>query len=151
RVGEALGPYGSHRVMATTEAGLLPLYSEWTVLDTWGLNDPWIAHHHGLITADYLDRWKPDVIAIHGFPAPAGSSQKPNWQRLGSQPGWQAMLSVLEQYAEAHRYRTAATVGDWPSDPMIYYVRSDAPDAAKIIASIRLAVAQAENREASEP
>jgi hypothetical protein len=45
---------GNGYVIATSEAGLLPFYSNWNAIDTWGLNDEWIAHH-GEITAGYLD------------------------------------------------------------------------------------------------
>ena len=146
QVGKALRPYGSRRVMATTESGLLPLYSEWTALDTWGLNDPWIAHHGGLITEDYLDRWHPDVIAMHGLPAAPGKLPESDWRRLSGRPAWQAMLTVLERYAESRRYRMAAMDGDSPSDAMIYYVRNDTPDASRIVDSIRSAITEADRR-----
>ena len=51
------------------EAGQLPLYSEWRVVDTWGLNDPWIAHN-GAITDSYLDRQKPHLIMFHASFSP---------------------------------------------------------------------------------
>jgi arabinofuranosyltransferase len=143
QVGKALRPYGAPYVLATTEAGLLPLYSEWTTIDTWGLNDPWIAHHHGQITEDYLGRWHPDVIAMHGLPAPPGESLESDGRRLSGRPDWQTMLTVLKRYAESHHYRAAARDGDSPSDAMIYYVRNDAPDASRIVASIRSAIAEA--------
>ncbi len=59
--------------MATSEAGLLPLYSQWNAIDTWGLNDEWIAHH-GEITADYLDRYKPELIIFHAHFSPLSSA-----------------------------------------------------------------------------
>jgi len=147
-VGEALRSYGPRRVIATTEAGLLPLYSEWSALDTWGLNDRWIAHHNGLISEQYLDRWKPDVIAMHGLPAPRRKVPESDWGRLSARPAWQAMLTVLKTYAESHRYRVAAVDGDSASDAMIYYVRNDAPDASSIVDSIRSAIAEAGRRRA---
>jgi len=131
-VGRALRPYGSRRVMATTEAGLLPLYSEWTVLDTWGLNDPWIAHHGGLITEQYLGGWNPDLIAMHR--SLVSSTQPPG-------PAWDAMLAVLQKYTATHRYKMAAAAAS-STDVMLYYVREGAPDASRIAESIRAAVAQ---------
>jgi arabinofuranosyltransferase len=47
--------------LATTDAGILPFYSQWRSIDSWGLNDQWITHH-GSITESYLDRYKPQVI-----------------------------------------------------------------------------------------
>ena len=47
--------------IAITEAGLIPLYSEWNAIDTWGLNDQWIAHHGG-ITTSYLDQYRPESL-----------------------------------------------------------------------------------------
>ena len=55
--------------LATTEAGLLPLYSTWRAVDAWGLNDAWIAHHGG-ITEEYLDRYRPEVIVFHAYFSP---------------------------------------------------------------------------------
>jgi len=54
--------------MAISEAGLLPFYSQWRAIDTWGLNDQWIAHHGGQITEEYLDRYKPELIMFLGWP-----------------------------------------------------------------------------------
>ena len=71
---QALQPYSSRGyTMATSEAGLLPLYSQWKAIDTWGLNDEWIAHNGG-ITADYLDRYKPELIIFHAHFSPLVSA-----------------------------------------------------------------------------
>ena len=57
-VAQFLSQYQSKAyTIATTEAGLIPLYSGWQALDTWGLNDQWIAHNGG-ITSDYLAKIK---------------------------------------------------------------------------------------------
>ena len=53
-VAKALKPFADGHLLATTEAGVLPLYSGWPTIDTWGLNDPWIAMHGG-IDERYLD------------------------------------------------------------------------------------------------
>ena len=55
--------------MATTEAGLLPLYSTWSAVDAWGLNDAFIASNGG-ITEEYLDRYRPEVIVFHAYFSP---------------------------------------------------------------------------------
>jgi hypothetical protein len=55
--------------LATTEAGLVPLYSGWRAVDTWGLNDQWIAHNGG-VTEEYLKRQNPDIILWHEYFSP---------------------------------------------------------------------------------
>jgi len=57
---------GKGYVIATTEAGLLPYYSGWDAVDTWGLNDQWIAHN-GALTVEYLDQYKPHIIMFHDY------------------------------------------------------------------------------------
>ena len=42
---------GKGYVLATSEAGLLPFYSNWPAIDAWGLNDEWIAHHGDITRA----------------------------------------------------------------------------------------------------
>lgn len=69
-MGKILSNYqGQGYVLATSEAGLLPLYSGWSAIDTWGLNDEWIAHH-GEITPAYLDQYKPNLIVFHAYFSP---------------------------------------------------------------------------------
>jgi hypothetical protein len=115
---------GRGYTVATTEAGLLPLYSRWHAIDTWGLNDQWIAHHGG-ITDTYLDAKHPDVIMWHASP----SALAP-W-------GWSEMVATLENYALRHNYTLAAAFGQSPQLARYYYVRSDLPDGAEIVHRIR--------------
>ena len=69
-VARLLAEYRGHDyVIATSEAGLLPLYSGWTAIDTWGLNDAWIAHD-GEVTAAYLDEYRPHLIVFHAYFSP---------------------------------------------------------------------------------
>ncbi len=70
-----LAPYaGKGYTMAVTEAGQLPLYSDWRVIDGLGLNDAWLAHHGERLTEEYLDRSKPEIIMVHAsFPGSAES------------------------------------------------------------------------------
>ena len=72
-----LRDYGRRNyALATTEAGLLPLYSTWRAVDAWGLNDAWIAHHGG-ITEEYLDRYRPEVIVFHAYFSPETPRRTP--------------------------------------------------------------------------
>jgi hypothetical protein len=135
-VAKMLSSYSSKNyTMATTEAGLLPLYSKWRDIDTWGLNDAWIAHH-GQITADYLDAYKPELIMFHASFSPLvsvkyrGNSEE--WFKT-----WFPMVMTLKHYAEAHGYILAADFGVSPYDTFYYYVRPAFPDSAEIVQKIR--------------
>jgi arabinofuranosyltransferase len=114
--------------IATTEAGLLPYYSEWKAIDTWGLNDQWIAHNGG-VTEAYLDRYKPEVIVIH----------ESQYQLM--QPGenelWASMVAILKGYVEKNKYILAAEFGESPVNVHYYYVKSDFPDSQAITKQIR--------------
>lgn len=124
-----LGEYRSKNyTIATTEAGLLPLYSGWRAVDAWGLNDQWIAHN-GTITADYLDQYKPQVIMFHAF---FSTLVPPN-----GKGAWTDMVLTLMNYAESNNYILAANFGDSPYETHYYYVRRDFADSAEIIARIR--------------
>ena len=127
---QALEPYASRGyTMATSEAGLLPLYSQWNAIDTWGLNDEWIAHNGG-ITADYLDRYKPELIIFHAHFSPLVPPTTPDHY---PDPVWFAMTMTLKDYAESHHYILAAIFGVTPYDTHYYYVRPDFADSQTIV------------------
>ena len=127
---QVLQPYsGRGYTMATSEAGLLPLYSQWNAIDTWGLNDEWIAHNGG-ITADYLDRYKPELIIFHAHFSPLDPPTKPDHYL---DPAWFAMTMTLKNYSESHHYILAAIFGVTPYDTHYYYVRPDFADSQTIV------------------
>jgi arabinofuranosyltransferase len=135
-VAKMLSSYSSKNyTMATTEAGLLPLYSKWRDIDTWGLNDAWIAHH-GQITADYLDAYKPELIMFHASFSPLVSVEYRGNSEEWFQT-WFPMVMTLKHYAEAHGYILAADFGVSPYDTFYYYVRPAFPDSAEIVQKIR--------------
>ena len=117
--------------IATTEAGLLPLYSRWRAIDTWGPNDRWIAQHGGL-TYEYLVRQKPDVIMWHEHFSPR---HPPSNMRPDSP--WVKQVMTLKQYAEQHAFTLAAVFGTRPDDTHYYYVRSSLSDHDQIVQAIR--------------
>jgi len=86
------------RANSITETGILPLCSEWRTIDTWGLNDSWIAHN-GRITEEYLDRYRPHGIMFHG---PA--ILVPSVNRDDFRPEWMSMVRTLKRYAEDRGY-----------------------------------------------
>ncbi len=132
-VAKVLADYqGRGYVIATTEAGLLPFYSNWTAIDAWGLNDEWIAHH-GEVTEGYLDQYKPQLIVFHAYFSPLVPPKR-NEKNLSQD--WFRMTVTLKDYAEQHGYILAAAFGDSPYETHYYYVRPDFPDSQKIIRDI---------------
>jgi hypothetical protein len=129
---------GRGYTIATTEAGLLPLYSGWRAVDTWGLNDQWI-EHNGSVTEEYIQQNTPDIIMVHEKPAPGQSSapsgleeSDASWDRL-----WAHQVLVLKDYAKLHNFTLAAAFGVTPGDTHQYYVRPDLPDHDEIVNRIR--------------
>lgn len=115
--------------IATTEAGLLPLYSGWQAMDTWGLNDAWIAHNGG-VTAEYLAKNNPQIIMFH-------ADFSPILPRTEAGDAWSRMILTLDRYARGNNYILAAVYGDSPVDTHYYYVRPDFPESSEIVAFIR--------------
>jgi hypothetical protein len=126
------GYQGKGYVLATSEAGLLPFYSNWTAIDTWGLNDEWITHNGG-ITDQYLDQYKPNVIVFHAYFSPI---IPPKLIDKNLAQKWFRMTITLKDYAEQHGYVLAAAFGDSPYETHYYYVRSDFADSSRIIHDI---------------
>lgn len=123
---------GKGYLIATTEAGLLPYYSGWDAIDTWGLNDQWIAHNGGL-TAEYLDQYKPQIIMFHDYYSPL---VPPKLTEANLAQRWFSMTITMKDYAEAHGYVLAAVFGDSPYDTHYYYVRADFEDSERLIEKI---------------
>ncbi len=132
-MGKLLAEYrGKGYVIATTEAGLLPYYSGWDAIDTWGLNDQFIAHN-GSLTAEYLDRYKPEIIMFHDYYSPL---VPPKLTEANLAQRWFSMTILMKEYAEANGYVLAAVFGDSPYDTHYYYVRTDFSDSKRLIEQI---------------
>ncbi len=134
RIGEALRPLAEHDVrLLSSEAGVLPWYSQWPAADPFGLYDEHVAHH-GLDDA-WLDRQRPDVILFHAFSA----TWSPTFGGTYAQGHWNEMVQHLHRYALSRSYELAAIVraGADPDDVHWYWVRPDAPDKGAILAAIR--------------
>jgi hypothetical protein len=126
-----LRPYADRGyTVATTENGLIPFYSRWRAIDTWGLNDAWIAHN-GRITDEYLRRQHPDVIMFHvGF--------SPIWPRAREPDNpWMEMVLTLQRYAIENHFKLVAAFGAVANDAHYYYVRDNWPDGDQIAGKIR--------------
>jgi hypothetical protein len=122
---------GKGYVLATTEAGLLPYYSGWTAIDTWGLNDQFIAHNG--LSVEYLDEYKPHIIMFHDYYSPLVPPRltEPNLAQR-----WFGMTILLKTYAEENGYVLAAVFGDSPYDTHYYYVRPGFEDSERLIERI---------------
>jgi len=108
--------------LATSEAGLLPLYSEWKTLDTWGLNDYTIATS-GTVTFEYLETFDPDLIVFHAY-------DPPHYSGPTGLPGWSDMVHVLRQYVATKNFTLIAAYGQTPDDLHYYYAhpRANEPE-----------------------
>ena len=122
--------------LVTTEAGLLPLYSTWRAVDAWGLNDAFIAHH-GEVTTEYLDRYRPEVIVFHAYFSPGTPESGPRVERRSLGPAWHRMVTTLKEYAEGNGYVLAAVFGRNAYDTHYYYVRSGFARSREIADRIR--------------
>jgi len=122
--------------MATSEAGLLPLYSRWRALDAWGLNDREIAHGDG-ITVKRLADLRPELIVYHAclLPATERGADRPGVRRTRDR--WSEMTELLRDYAASHGYIHAAAFGVSRVDTHDYWVRSDIADAGELVRRIR--------------
>lgn len=137
-VARALAAYQQHGyTMAVTEAGLLPFYSGWRAIDTWGLNDRRIAHQ-GPITPAYLDEQRPHIIMFHAYYSPLTGPGE-------ATDAWNTMVATLDRYAQQNNYILAAVFGLDPGNTHYYYVRSDFAHSAVVVAAIRGALPYAWN------
>ncbi|NWF63502.1 MAG: hypothetical protein HXY38_04270, partial [Chloroflexi bacterium] len=123
---------GKGYVMAVTEAGLLPYYSGWEAVDTWGLNDQFIAHN-GSITVEYLASYRPHIIMFHDYYSPL---VPPKLTEANLSQRWFRMTILLKTYAEENGYILAAVFGDSPYDTHYYYVRPDFEDSERLVERI---------------
>jgi len=122
--------------LVTTEAGLLPLVSEWRAVDAWGLNDQYIAHKGGIDEA-YLDRYRPELIVFHAYFSPrvADHGERVETRSLGRP--WYRMVMTLKGYSEARGYELAACFGRNEWDTHYYYVRRGFPQSREITQKLR--------------
>jgi arabinofuranosyltransferase len=136
-VARRLNPYlGKGYTLATTEAGLLPLYSQWRSIDAWGLNDSWIAQH-GMVTAAYLDRSRPELVMFHAYFSPE-SPRDESVSRRGLGRAWDDTVRALQSYAEERGYELAAVFARGPHESHYYYVRRGFLDHDAIVAAVRV-------------
>jgi hypothetical protein len=133
-IAQRLHKLGSGR-MAVSEAGLLPYYSGWRALDTWGLNDSTIAHRGDLTSSD-LERFRPDLIMFHAFMCPMDT--RPGRPVVDLGPAWLRMIDTMTAFARTKQYELAAVYGG-SHDCQYFYVRSRWALSTRATAAIRAA------------
>jgi hypothetical protein len=125
QIGTELAQYSAKGyTMAVTEAGNLPFYSDWNAIDTWGLNDKTISHQ-GMVSSEYLDQYKPELVMIHDYWSPGTPKIRP-------QKKWAVMTDTLEAFLAKRDYQLVACWGRKPDNTHFYYLRKDFPDYAPI-------------------
>jgi hypothetical protein len=136
---ERLQPFAANgHTIAVTEAGVLPLYSEWRTIDGLGLNDSYIAHHGSGVITSYFEQQQPDVIMMHL------EGLMPRQEVLialdGGTPiagtGYEA-FTRMGSFATQHHYTMAAAYGGTPCNLHVYWVRPGIADYDAILHAIR--------------
>jgi arabinofuranosyltransferase len=126
--------------MLTTEAGDLPFYSQWRAVDLLGLNDASIAHHGGVVTQQYLDEVKPDLIIYRDLAWPMRQADL-QAAANGGIPTTTNQLTLdaraARDYAMSHGYILAAKLGGRNCDTLTFWVKPNLPDTAAILSDIR--------------
>lgn len=132
-LGKALAPFAAEGMaIATTEAGLVPLVSDWSALDAWGLNDQHIAHHG--LDPRYLDQVNPMVVYAHIYPG-----LDPGGLRVaGLGPAWAQMTRTLIAWVSEHGFVAVRRWGS-PDDQFVVWVDPSRRGALRIMNAIRAA------------
>ena len=117
--------------IALSEAGLLPFYSEWKCLDTWGLNDHKIAEEK-VVSPEYLQEFAPDMLMFDAYKEEYTLGENRIWTH------YQAMIEVLEKYVEENKFELIAkyTAPD-QRHAHYYYIHPQISDAEIIKTKIR--------------
>jgi hypothetical protein len=127
---------GRGYTMAVTEAGALPLYSQWNTIDALGLNDTYIAHHH-YVDRDYLDRTHPELIMVHIDSAFPGEFEPGGLMHLPTERNVFYNAEYLNYYAASHGYTLAAIWGSGPCNLHLYWLQPNIADYATVLSDIR--------------
>lgn len=117
--------------IALSEAGLLPFYSEWKSLDTWGLNDHQIAKEK-LISFEYLEEFAPDMLMFDAYDEEYSLGQNRIWTH------YQAMIELMQHYVKQYKFELIAkyTAPD-QRHAHYYYINPQIEDVELIKAKIR--------------
>jgi arabinofuranosyltransferase len=137
-VGLAKWKYRNY-TLTTTEAGVIPYFSTWRSIDSYGLNDAEIVHNPQGLTEAYLDKNHPAILIFHLSPDGLSSADfEAAWK--AESPQHKDLLhqaQIASHYAVTHNYTLAARWGSTPCDLIIYYLRNDLPEYSEMLALIR--------------
>ncbi len=117
---------GGSYTIATSEAGVLPFFSRWRTLDTWGLNDPDVARHG--IDEKRLDTERPHVLLVEAHDFPYLPEVDADWSEMNRR---------VIRWARSRGYQLAAVFGPGRHFVHVYYVRPDFPESVLIASAIR--------------
>jgi hypothetical protein len=136
-----LHPLAAHGdSMVSTEAGTLPLYSDWRAVDALGLNDEFLAHNGGNLTFDYLEQYKPDLLLYKAHllgPEPTPTAAQLATAKLHFDDRTPLVAATMRAYALSHGYTLAAVYAAEYCNFHYIWVRTDSPDAAAILSAVR--------------
>ena len=136
-----LKPYaGKNYTIVVTEAGDLPFYSEWRAIDAFGLNDAYVAHHGKLLTAEYLDTYRPEIISYRVWGEYTGIDEFRAQLGVGTVQSTNFLTQndmFLDRYAKERGYVKAAVWGAELCQSDVYWVRGDFADRDGILSAIR--------------
>lgn len=120
--------------MLMSEAGRMPFYADWHTIDSYGLNDPYIAHN-GLTDA-YIAANNPEIIMFNSL---IHYQYTPEWE-IDPSP-WEQMCLHMYKYAMDNNYTLACKYIVYLRINILYipigfqwfFVRPDFADSAAII------------------
>lgn len=136
-VGKFLNEYHEEEyTIILTEAGMLPYYSEWYILDAWGLNNEYIAHHG--LSLEYIHQFKPEIVQFHVY----YSNFTDEWN--SSTLPWDKMTKILYTYALQQNYTLACIIESWmetsfiikPNGYQWYFLKPEFQDYQNILTGI---------------
>lgn len=131
-IAKILQPYAKKGYsIALSEAGLLPFYSQWRCLDSWGLNDHQIALD-GVIQGQYLREFNPDLIMYDAYEESMITNVNPIWAKYGD------MIDTLDAYIAKEGFELVAKYpSPFGDHAHYYYLNPRIADAEAIKEEIR--------------
>ena len=141
-LGLRLQPYAAKNYsMVMTEAGDLPLYSEWRAVDEGGLNDAFVARNHGLLTEAYIDSYQPEILMYRVWATYRSVADYKAQTEGIVAPGVTDKLSlndaIMHNYAIKRGYVLAAVWGGSYCDYHVFWVKTNFADSNAIVSAIR--------------
>lgn len=122
-IATSLQPYHDRGyVLAVTEAGLLPYFSEWRSVDLYGLNDSTIVHSKRGLTQEYLGERAPAIFLVKVTP-----------ELLNHNCNLCRSVQASLEYVQTHNYTLAAVWGYDLCDRHYWYVRNGLPETKTFI------------------